>query len=799
MAPLPAVPPVSLMPLVGTSPQLGPHSPILKLFGGLFDGGPQQSLRDPTTPDQLKQINSAVQSAQNQLETGFLNPVTDGEARSALKSLTSLPKDLQGQAIEKLDPGSFGRLLSELPASEREQFKPLMLATSDPERKLRLFAEYHKAKVSNDAASDHKKTSDEGSIFGQSHDQAVNERTNKQRDFIAEHTLEEVDSELSFLLQKSKEGKLSPDAVEKYIAAKEKEHDTERATNTNQYSTLDGLPDGERAEFVQKSAEKKLASGVFNPVTDGEATDALRNISALPQALRGRVMEGMDKDAFVRLLDNVPDKKPEDWKALYESTHDPERKLLLWAEYHKAQAQGDVTRLGESGSDDATQRRNKLRGNAASETQSEVDDEVAHLKKLIKEGKATEKDILALDERKQLEHRLEMEFNVNLTSERGSGGFLGFGKRERRVWTLDELKQIQSSFQRLPKDMVANNGALEEIHREADDNGDKGTGGYHSGKLIKMFDSGSGTLSQPQSTGWRFDGEQSKLGGHEAGHEVTPFEAVMVHEIGHAVHDENGPAGKLLERFMQNAGWSRYSTGELKDAMRAGLLAEGKKPEEIDAMIDANVKKLKDNRKENYSVRPTVTVNGKVYEVDPYSGKFLSYDEGKISGGSRWGYARSNPLDHFAEHYSMAVHNPEQLHEDLVKKPKEEVDTREAERDVKKRALEKMESEGKASAAELKALRDDVASTEKRLAEARSSRDSLEKEWSLMRNDVFHTDTTTQQESAELKKALAGLPADKQDAAQKIEAQFETESARCATPEQVMRLRQTLQVELANL
>lgn len=806
VAPPPIHPAQSPSILPGTLPlqdgkRLTPLIPSMsKLFGSMF-GDEHPKAPDLTTPAQQEQIDDAVKTATKQLDTGFLNPVTDGEARTALKTLSGLPKEIQGKAVEKLDPDSFGRLLEEVPAAEREQFKPLMAATTDPERKLRLFAEYHKSKARSDAAKDHEKTQDEGGFFSQNAEQKKNEQTNKQRDSIGTHTEEEIDGELSFLLKKSKEGKLPADAVQKYIDAKEKEHDTERASNINQYSTLEGLPDEDRAEFVKQSVEKKLASGFMNPVTDGEATDALKNIQSLPQNLQGKVLEGMDKDAFNALLDNVPDKKPEDFKALYESTHDPERKLLLWAEYHKSQATSDAKRLEEKGGDGDTTRRNKLRGTAASETQSEVDDEVTQLQQKIKEGKASEKDILELDQRKQLEHEIEMNYNINLTSDRGSGGAL-FGlirKRERRVWQLDELKLLQGSFGRLPKDMISNNHALEEIHREADDNGDTGTGGYHSGKMIKMFDSGSGTKSQPNSIGWRFDGETSKLGGHPRGQEVTPFEAVLVHEIGHAVHDEKGPAGNLLDKYKQNAGWNSYSKGELKDAMRAGLLAEGKKPDEIDAIIDANLTNLQDNRKKNYSSRPSITVNGKVYEVDPYSGKFLSYNEGAIPGGQRWGYARSNPLDNFAEHYSMAVHNPEQLQTDLVTKPKQDFETRQAEYQVKKDLLTKLENDSKSDKKELEALRSDVASAHKEMEHAQNNMTTMEKQWSLMRNEVLHTDTQVQNDAGEIQNAVNKLPADKQGAAKTLQDQFEADAKGCATPEQVMRLRQQLEAKLAKL
>jgi hypothetical protein len=786
-------------------PLLGP---LQQLFATFVDAGVSTVAAKPSGPAPLsdaeqKQVSAAVQSATEQLSSGFLNPVTDGEARSALATLSGLPTELQGQAVEKLDADSFSALLSEVPAAERVKFKSLMAATSDPERKLRLFAEYHKSKVRGDAAQDRQTTEDEGGLFSQNEQQRRNQQTNQQRDALVEHTEGEVDAELSFLLQKAKDGKLAPEAVQKYIDAKEHEHDAERKSNTRHEANLEGLSDEDRVSYVTQRVEKKLESGLLNPVTDGEATDALHLIQGLPKELQGRMLTGLDQGAFERLLDNVPDKKPEEFKALYEAVHDPERKLLLWAEYHKSQSQKDAKDHAEQGQDAATKRRNKLRSEAADETQDEVDDEVKQLQKKIRDGKATEHDIELLNERKQLEHSLEMQYNVNLTNDKGSdGGFLGLGrKRERREWSLDELKVLQTSFSRLPKDLITNNRALDEIHRQADDDGDTGTGGYHSGTLIKMFDSGSGTTPQPQSIGWRFDGETSKLGGHPSGREVTPFEAVLVHELGHAVHDEEGPGGSLFERYQETAGWKKYSKSQLEDAMRAGLLAEGKKTEEIDAIVDANLNQFEEERDKdkNYSDRNPITINGAVYEIDPYSGKFLSHNQGAIPDGQRWGYARSNPKDHFAEHFSMAVHNPEQLHQDLISTPKQDLKTRQDEYEAKKAALERLEKAGGGDKDEAKALRSDVATAKREAEEAQKDMEQREKQWLLMRNDILHTDAQQQQDTLAFRNSVATLPAEKQGAAQDVQKRFELEVERCATPEQVSRLRQALEAELAKL
>ena len=117
----------------------------------------------PKTPEE--QVAEAVKRSEEKLSTGFLNPVTKNEARDAMNTMLKLPPELQGKALAKLDPDSFGRLLSTVPEAEREGFKSLVDNTHDPERKLLLWAEYHKSKVANDAAKEKREDQGRGQLL----------------------------------------------------------------------------------------------------------------------------------------------------------------------------------------------------------------------------------------------------------------------------------------------------------------------------------------------------------------------------------------------------------------------------------------------------------------------------------------------------------------------------------------------------------------------------------------------------------------------------------------------------------
>src|SRR5690606_6575487 len=70
----------------------------------------------------------------------------DGAIR-AMNLISSLPRELQGRVVDRMDPAAFDCMLEELPKERCEELEPLVASTTDPDRLLRLWHEYHRAKV----------------------------------------------------------------------------------------------------------------------------------------------------------------------------------------------------------------------------------------------------------------------------------------------------------------------------------------------------------------------------------------------------------------------------------------------------------------------------------------------------------------------------------------------------------------------------------------------------------------------------------------------------------------------------
>lgn len=743
---------------------------------------------DPKTP---QQVADAVAHSQENLTTGFLNPVTKEEARDAMNTMLRLPPELQGGAIEKLDPDSFGRLLSTVPEAEREQFKALVDNTHDPERKLRLWAEYHKSKVANDAAKEKEKTKDEGGFFSQSAEQKENQKKNEQRDEIVKSTKSEVDEETAFLLDKVKAGKLSEADLSKYMAAKDAEHQGELKDNKEIHGTLDGLSDQDRVEFVAKHAEKKLARGFLDPVTDAEAGNALDTIKTLPPALQGKVVERMDHGAFERLVSEVPDDQREQFDTLMKNTHDPERKLKLWGEYHKAEVKHDAKKEKEKTADEggffsqtATQKENERlndrRDKIVKSTRTEVDDEVEFLLKKSQSGGLTEAEVDKLSQRKEHEHQIEMKYNVNLVNDQGARSSNG----SKIAWTDDELTAIESGLARMPKSHVTGNKLLKEIRRSDMQGEDKDklakdpnyrphVGGDHNDGVIRIYDLGVNGI-------YRHTGDTRQMADPRimpaAGPTLSPLEETIVHEFGHDIHDQNPEAFK---HFQQAAGWQ--SGFDSDDLANKGL-------------TEQQIKDLKDKKVAD------VVVDGRRYVLDPYSkglfggARFLSSDDGAIptlaSGaatnpanvalglsGDTWDYARTNYKDHFAETYQKAIHTPEKLAHDLLDAPQQRANSLTMQRDAKKTALEALKTrQPPPSPAEQQAVQTSFDDAQKQLDDAQRDQGAQRQQFDIMRNEVFHTDQATATTAQRLRDK--GVPPDKVQ-------EFLDKAARASTPEQI--------------
>lgn len=728
-------------------------------------------------------INEAVAQSQDRLtKHGLFDSVTPQEAGQALHALTTLPPELQGKAIEKMSPETFGKMLSTVPPAQREQFKTLLDNTQDPERKLRLFAEYHKSKVQNDAGKEKEKTADEGHWWSSNDQQKENQRKNAARDQIVADTRNEVDSEIPFLLEKAKSGKLSAAEIQKYMDNKATEHADEMKTLKNHIGTMEGLSDEDRLKYTQNRVEQKLESGLFNPVTDGEARIALQTVKTLPPDLQGKLVEKLEKGSFDRLLENVPAAEQEQFDTLLKNTHDPERKLKLWSKYHLAKVKSDASKKKEQTADeghlwsrDSKQEENKRlndrRDEIVSSTSNEIDDESAYLMEKQKKGTLSEADVDALMQRKDHEHQLEMKYNVNLVNNKG--------KRQdgtKIAWMDNELTEVESGLARMPMSHVKGNKLLKEIRRaniseKEKDPANPIIGGDHLGGVIRVFDGGV-------TDRYRHTGDTRQLADPTivpaAGADISPLEEVIAHEIGHDIHDQHPAAFK---KFQEAAGWeSGLNSRELKK--------KGLKQGEIDRLERGEQVKDTDERR-RYTLDP--------YNHGPFGGaRFLAADEGAIpartgspaSSPARsactldtWDYARSNPRDHFAEHFQKAIHTPEKLAHDLLDAPQKLIEEQIGKRDAERAKLDVLKTrDPKPSEIEIKEQEKALAVEQRRLDAGIGNQQAKRRQFDIMRNDVFHTDQATATALEKLRGK--GVPPDRLQ-------EFMQKAGRASTPEQV--------------
>jgi hypothetical protein len=731
-------------------------------------------------------LDAALKSSQKNLtKQGFFDSVTKEEASSAMKTLLALPPHLQGQAIGKLDPASFGTMLHTVPESQREQFKALVDNTQDPERKLKLWAEYQKSKMGNAAQKDHEKTQDEGHFWSRSDEQKKNKSQNEKRDQVVESAKSEIDTEVSFLIEKAKSGKISSDDLAKYMSKKDAEAQAELKDLTARRGTLEGLPDKERVDYIKQEAEKSLKEEGFlwKTVPEGKAAAAVDTIKSLPPELQGKVIEQMDRGAFDRMLKNVPELKPNDFESLVKNTHDPERKLLLWGKYHKAKARADANKEKEKTADEGhfwnrsaeqkeNKRQNERRDEIVKSTASEVDDETGYLRDRVKKGTLSEADVDSLIERKDQEHALEMKYNVNLVNDEGARK-----DGSKIAWTKAELTEVESGLARMPMSHVKGNKLLKEIRRSGmaqRDGVDKpNIGGDHSDGVIRIYDTGVNGV-------YRHTGDTRQLADPSvvpaAGTDISPLEETIVHEVGHDIHDQHADAFK---KYKAAAGWQ-------------------------EGMSDADLKKKGLSDAEIATIKGGGEVTGKDgqhYEKDPYNkGQYLSYDEGSIPtpangaapnpwnvahgyGNDTWSYARTNYKDHFAEHYQKAVHTPEKLAQDLLDAPKARAASAATARDQQKAALEQLKTRKSPAPteAELKAAQQKFDDADKKLKDAEHDRDAQRQQFDIMRNDVFHSDAATTAAEDRLKKK--GISEDKLK-------EFRERAGRASTPEQIALIEQ---------
>lgn len=188
----------------------------------------------------------------------------------------------------------------------------------------------------------------------------------------------------------------------------------------------------------------------------------------------------------------------------YDAATDPNEKLALWGELHKADAAAAMGDREEthwydwSDEDAARAHRNQIKDETLSATHAEVDDEIRALQaQHAKDGTPlTMEEIDALAARKSLELKIEQNYGVNLTNamgatdeERADDPAAAAQKdAARRTWSVDELTQADQTFSRMNPTNVRDNAELREYRREAQDSVSGTRKGAYDNGVISVYD-----------------------------------------------------------------------------------------------------------------------------------------------------------------------------------------------------------------------------------------------------------------------------------------------------------------------
>lgn len=208
----------------------------------------------------------------------------------------------------------------------------------------------------------------------------------------------------------------------------------------------------------------------------------------------------------------------------YEQATTPEDKLAAWKEMHKDEA---AQRFGAheqtswfdwSAEDDAREHRNDVKDQTLAATRAEVEDEAdALLTQHAKDGTSlTMEEVEALDARKEYELDIESSRGVNLTSTPGATAeeraedpeAAAVKDAERRVWSMEELAQVDDALGRMPTDAVRDNSELTAIHRSAYPTSRDGDAGSYEDGVLGVHDNAKRVRVDPE-TGWTDNGASS--------------------------------------------------------------------------------------------------------------------------------------------------------------------------------------------------------------------------------------------------------------------------------------------------
>ncbi len=506
------------------------------------------------------------------------------------------------------------------------------------------------------------------------------------------------------------------------------------------------------------------------PVTGGQdvaaqATQKLDAFDKMTAEDKTKALDAMTPEEITQLTDDLPVEERERLVELAKLSPHPDAKLKLFMAGQSAKVEADAAAELDANMDPETaakmkQRREEIAASTLVEMQREDEYLRAEGKKLTPEM------VNEMIGRKTREHDLEMKHNVNLTADehvRTDGALAG----KRVVWTEDELAVMEAAFAQAPTMKNGDNLHLETVHRseELPAGGELNNADHQpSSKMIRIADislrdEATDVIDPTGKPG--ASTEQRETGGDPAieakyGKTASFMEWVVLHELGHNVHDFHAKEG--FEKFQKDMMVNDLDKQQLEARVPPNLIDQLKSGEADEVEHDGYVY-VRDGS--GYKCFPRAVFD----TPNPRTKKMPNPD----------------PREYFAQHYNKSILSPEKLAKEWLDDP------------PKKEAAVKSQLED-AQTEKLRLLFDQRDTTEvdkqiAKLEEARehatAQRNVWEKQFNTMRNDVHHTDAA--EEAARSRLIEAGLDT----------GEFDMKVQRLSTPDQVARLEAEVRAQQA--
>jgi hypothetical protein len=294
---------------------------------------------------------------------------------------------------------------------------------------------------------------------------------------------------------------------------------------------MDLPPDVEAEDFSldedPHAAHFELAYGHYAEDSP-DGAPAVDQISELTPEEQTAELGDMADEQFERVLDQVPAGDQAKLETLISNCEDPKRKLLLWQRYHNTINKREIDEAApeeEVGEDPDAMAERVRREEIVRTTETEIEDDITALEESGEELTLDQVDELI--RRKELESDIEMKHGINVTT---AGGTRANGTRI--IWTEEQLAVMRDSLDQLPASIINDRKVLSEIRR--DDENEAGDNGVNdpNGGVITMFDKGTtmDTTTEPL---------KREMGDPVLDEDITWMEQVLMHEIGHSVHNQN--------------------------------------------------------------------------------------------------------------------------------------------------------------------------------------------------------------------------------------------------------------------